>query len=70
MISSATVVGYPKVALDADHVGLSKFEGPDDPSYIKVQNELQMMVRTAPEKIQQRLAPEMPTRTNRPRSER
>ncbi len=43
----SSVLGYPgevSKPLDADHHGICKFEGPDDPGYVTVRNIIMSLV--------------------------
>ncbi|KAK3897542.1 hypothetical protein C8A05DRAFT_38902 [Staphylotrichum tortipilum] len=48
--NNSAVLGYPgefRAPLDADHHGMSKFKGAEDPNYIQVRNVLCMLVEAA-----------------------
>ena len=51
---SASLNGKRAIYLTTDHSGLNKFRGPEDENFILVRHEIQRLVRTAPEKIDER----------------
>ena len=45
----SSVLGYPgeiSKPLDADHHGVCKFDGPDDPNYVSVRNVIQSLIKS------------------------
>lgn len=55
---SASIPGWPKIPLPADHLRMAKYDGPHNMSYSKVLSVLKMMARSAPEKIHLRFNPQ------------
>lgn len=63
--SSACIDGCTKFSLDVDHLHLTQFKSPDDPSYKKVSPVIKRVAEEAPAKIKSRLNRIVPLRSYR-----